>query len=88
MREEGSPLSPRSGRCSGSSLLRCRMHYAACLLERPGVQIKQGADLCGVSDPARFSRMFKHKFGMSPKFYQKSIPVESDDAGFRMKFIL
>lgn len=55
-------------------LLLCRMRYAARLLERIGSQVKEVAYECGFADPAQFSRLFKKKIGMAPKFYQLSIP--------------
>lgn len=55
-------------------LLLCRMRHAARLLEKPESQVKNVAYECGFNDPAQFSRLFKKKIGMSPKFYQQSIP--------------
>ena len=55
-------------------LLRCRMRHSAQLLEDPDSQVKNVAYECGFDDPAQFSRLFKKKIGVSPKYYQQSIP--------------
>lgn len=54
-------------------LLQCRMRYAARRLEDPTIQVQQVAQLCGYTDPAQFSKIFKNKLGVSPQQYRRAM---------------
>ncbi|MDD5727346.1 MAG: AraC family transcriptional regulator [Victivallales bacterium] len=50
-------------------LLQCRMEYAARILQREDIMIKNLATQCGFNETSSFSRMFKNKIGVSPTKY-------------------
>ncbi|MBQ7097598.1 MAG: AraC family transcriptional regulator [Clostridia bacterium] len=47
-------------------LVQTRLQYAAIFLQR-GCSVSQAANLCGYEDVFNFSKMFKKKYGISPK---------------------
>ncbi len=49
------------------ALLRRKMSYAAELLSREGLLVKEAADRLGFRDQFQFSRAFKSVYGVSPK---------------------
>jgi AraC family transcriptional regulator, arabinose operon regulatory protein len=54
-------------------LLHHRMKWARRQLEEPDRQVKAiGQDL-GIDDPARFSKLFKKRFGLSPKAFRTAL---------------
>ena len=54
-------------------LTELRLQSAAdALLISPGSSMSEIARMCGYSDPLYFSRMFKKRFGVSPREYVKS----------------
>ncbi len=54
-------------------LLRCRMAYAANLLAKGAMSVKETAYECGFNDLSSFSRLFKKKIGVSPREYYRSL---------------
>lgn len=55
-------------------ILLCRMQYGANLLRSSeNISIKEAAELCGFSDTASFSRIFKKQIGLSPLAYKKHL---------------
>ena len=52
-------------------LANLRLEAAAELLRAGGSSITEAARLCGYQDPLYFSRMFKKKYGVSPREYGK-----------------
>jgi AraC-like DNA-binding protein len=54
-------------------LLHARMALAARELEDPARQVKDVAAACGYPDPARFSKLFRAKIGLSPQLYRLAV---------------
>ncbi|OGV72817.1 MAG: hypothetical protein A3K19_28490 [Lentisphaerae bacterium RIFOXYB12_FULL_65_16] len=54
-------------------LLHARMARAAHELEDPARQVKDVAAACGYPDPARFSKLFRKKIGLSPQLYRMAV---------------
>ena len=52
-------------------LANLRLQSAADILRTGGSSITEAARMCGYHDPLYFSRMFKKKFGVSPREYGK-----------------
>lgn len=50
-------------------MIRKRMEYAKQLLILGELEVSKIAELCGYSEPCHFSREFKKRFGVSPKYY-------------------
>ncbi len=48
-----------------------KLSHACMLLEQSTHSIEKISEMCGVSDPFYFSKMFKKKFGVSPASYRK-----------------
>lgn len=53
-------------------LSNLRLQTAADILRTGGSSITEAARMCGYQDPLYFSRMFKKKFGVSPREYGKN----------------
>ena len=53
-------------------LANLRLQTAADILRAGGSSITEAARMCGYHDPLYFSRMFKKKFGVSPREYGKN----------------
>lgn len=53
-------------------LIELRMNKARSLLEKYSLSVSQTAYSTGYTDPAHFSRVFKNKFGISPKDHCKN----------------
>ena len=53
-------------------LSNLRLQTAADILRAGGSSITEAARMCGYQDPLYFSRMFKKKFGVSPREYGKN----------------
>lgn len=51
-------------------LVRCRMAFAASLLQDPQLLVKEVARLAGYDDQYQFSRTFKSVYGQSPKAFR------------------
>ncbi len=62
-----------TGSSPGDYILDCRMRYAAQRLEREDLPIADLAVACGY-DPARFSKLFKSRMGVSPGRYRRELP--------------
>ena len=50
-------------------LIRKRMDYACHLLSSGQFEVSEVAQLCGYAEPCHFSREFKKRMGISPKYY-------------------
>ncbi|MBQ7992075.1 MAG: AraC family transcriptional regulator [Solobacterium sp.] len=61
-------------------LTEIRLENAAKILslENPGLNISQVSRQCGFNDPLYFSKLFKRKYGVSPKNYINDDPVPGD----------
>lgn len=55
------------------ALIRMKMNHAARILVSQDVTIKEVSDLIGYPDQLHFSRTFKRTYGVSPKFFKKSV---------------
>ena len=49
-----------------------RLERAQLIMRNPSYSVQQVAYLCGYSDPLFFSRIFKKRFGMSPRAFRES----------------
>lgn len=54
-------------------LANLRLQTAADILRAGGSSITEAARMCGYQDPLYFSRMFKKKYGVSPREYGKNM---------------
>ncbi|MBD5778035.1 helix-turn-helix transcriptional regulator [Pelagicoccus sp. NFK12] len=54
-------------------LVRLKMNHAARILISQDVTIKEISDLIGYPDQLHFSRTFKRTYGVSPKYFKKSV---------------
>lgn len=54
----------------GAWLVECRMNFAAQLLVREDLRIKEVASAAGYRDPLNFSTAFRKRFGCPPKQYR------------------
>ena len=56
-------------------LIRLRLQYASFLLRDVNMSIKQVAHACGYEDLYYFSKLFKKKYGASPKNYREKFKI-------------
>lgn len=54
-------------------LLQNRINFAASLLRKQEITIKETAERCGFEDLSSFSRLFKKKIGVAPREYVKTL---------------
>ena len=64
-----------SGRAPHDFVLQCRVGLAAELLLSQSAAIKEVASTVSCPDQASFSKLFKTRFGVSPKEYRSLIPT-------------
>lgn len=62
------------GRAPHDFLLSCRMRRAAIALQNTARQVKEIAADAGYDDIPQFSKLFKKKIGVAPRYYQNLIP--------------
>ncbi len=62
----------RYGKSMRSFLLETRLSHAKALL-KTGMTVRETSLLCGYEDIFHFSKMFKKKYGVSPKNYKKDV---------------
>ncbi|MBU4200112.1 MAG: AraC family transcriptional regulator [Verrucomicrobia bacterium] len=65
------------GRAPYDFLLACRMRRAAVALQNTVRQVKEIAADAGYDDMPQFSKLFKKKIGVAPRYYRELIPPTS-----------